>query len=110
MSISRGQCRTWILVTTLWVATLGWILAPDAVWYRSLIVVLPPFVLLLGYALFWLKLQAKLNQGMALHRQGRLAEAEHIYGEVLRCEPGTLMRCICLELDFRSNGACRTGS
>jgi protein O-GlcNAc transferase len=32
-------------------------------------------------------LQAKLNQGMLLHQQGRLAEAERIYGEVLRQYP-----------------------
>ena len=29
-------------------------------------------------------LQAKLNQGMALHRQGKLADAERCYGEVLQ--------------------------
>jgi predicted O-linked N-acetylglucosamine transferase (SPINDLY family) len=34
-----------------------------------------------------LALQAKFNQAMALHQQGKLAEAEHIYGEVLRQQP-----------------------
>jgi hypothetical protein len=29
-------------------------------------------------------LQAKFEQGVALHQQGKLAEAERIYGEVLR--------------------------
>ena len=32
-------------------------------------------------------LQAKLNQGVALHRQGRLADAERCYGEVLQQQP-----------------------
>ena len=32
-------------------------------------------------------LQAKLNQGMALHRQGKLADAERYYGEVLQWQP-----------------------
>ena len=32
-------------------------------------------------------LQAKLNQGMALHRQGKLADAERCYGEVLQQQP-----------------------
>lgn len=32
-------------------------------------------------------LQAKFNQGVALHQQGRLAEAERIYEEILRCQP-----------------------
>ena len=32
-------------------------------------------------------LQAKFNQGIALHQQGKLAEAERIYGEVLRQQP-----------------------
>ena len=32
-------------------------------------------------------LQAKLNQGMALHRQGKLADAERCYGEVLQRQP-----------------------
>ena len=32
-------------------------------------------------------LQAKLNQGMALHRQGKLADAERYYGEVLQRQP-----------------------
>src|SRR5215475_7722206 len=32
-------------------------------------------------------LQAKLNQGMALHRQGKLADAERCYGEVLHRQP-----------------------
>ena len=32
-------------------------------------------------------LQAKFNQGVALHQQGRLAEAERIYEEVLRQQP-----------------------
>jgi protein O-GlcNAc transferase len=32
-------------------------------------------------------LQAKLNQGMALHRQGQLADAERCYGEVLQQRP-----------------------
>src|SRR5262249_47266350 len=32
-------------------------------------------------------LQAKLNQGMALHRQGNLAAAERCYGEVLQRQP-----------------------
>jgi Flp pilus assembly protein TadD len=32
-------------------------------------------------------LQAKFNQGVALHQEGRLAEAERIYGEVLRQQP-----------------------
>src|SRR6516165_4221713 len=32
-------------------------------------------------------LQAKLNQGMALHRQGKLADAERCYGEVLQWQP-----------------------
>jgi predicted O-linked N-acetylglucosamine transferase (SPINDLY family) len=32
-------------------------------------------------------LQAKFKQGMALHQQGKLAEAERIYGEVLRQQP-----------------------
>ena len=32
-------------------------------------------------------LQAKLNQGMALHRQGNLADAERCYGEVLQRQP-----------------------
>src|SRR5215467_3118688 len=32
-------------------------------------------------------LQAKLNQGMALHRQGELADAERCYAEVLRWQP-----------------------
>jgi protein O-GlcNAc transferase len=31
--------------------------------------------------------QAKLNQGMALHRQGRLADAERCYREVLQRQP-----------------------
>ena len=31
--------------------------------------------------------QAKLNQGMALHRQGKLADAERCYGEVLQRQP-----------------------
>ena len=33
------------------------------------------------------ELQAKFNQGMALHQQGKLEEAERIYGEVLRQQP-----------------------
>ena len=32
-------------------------------------------------------LQAKFKQGVALHQQGKLAEAERIYGEVLRQQP-----------------------
>ena len=32
-------------------------------------------------------LQAKLNQGMALHRQGKLADAERCYVEVLQQRP-----------------------
>ena len=32
-------------------------------------------------------LQAKLNQGMALHQQGNLADAERCYGEVLQRQP-----------------------
>jgi tetratricopeptide (TPR) repeat protein len=32
-------------------------------------------------------LQARLNQGMVLHRQGRLADAERCYGEVLQRQP-----------------------
>ena len=32
-------------------------------------------------------LQAELNQGMALHRQGKLADAEYCYGEVLQRQP-----------------------
>ena len=32
-------------------------------------------------------LQAKLNQGMVLHRQGKLADAERCYGEVLQRQP-----------------------
>ena len=32
-------------------------------------------------------LQAKLNQGMALHRQGKLADAVRIYREVLEQRP-----------------------
>ena len=32
-------------------------------------------------------LQAKLNQGKALHRQGKLADAERCYGEVLQRQP-----------------------
>ena len=32
-------------------------------------------------------LQAKLNQGKALHRQGKLADAEYCYGEVLQQQP-----------------------
>ena len=32
-------------------------------------------------------LQAKLNQGMALYRQGKLADAERCYGEVLQRQP-----------------------
>jgi tetratricopeptide (TPR) repeat protein len=32
-------------------------------------------------------LQAKFNQGMSLHQQGKLADAERIYREVLRQEP-----------------------
>jgi predicted O-linked N-acetylglucosamine transferase (SPINDLY family) len=32
-------------------------------------------------------LQAKFNQGVALHQQGKLAEAERIYGEVLQEQP-----------------------
>ena len=37
-----------------------------------------------------LALQAKLNQGLALHQQGKLAEAERIYREVLRQQPEPL--------------------
>src|SRR5262245_39552256 len=32
-------------------------------------------------------LQAKLDQGMALHRQGKLADAERCYEEVLQRQP-----------------------
>ena len=32
-------------------------------------------------------LQAKFKQGVALHQQGKFAEAERIYGEVLRQQP-----------------------
>ena len=32
-------------------------------------------------------LEAKLNQGKALHRQGKLADAERCYGEALRQQP-----------------------
>ncbi len=32
-------------------------------------------------------LQAKFQQGLALHRQGRLAEAERIFGEILQQQP-----------------------
>ena len=32
-------------------------------------------------------LQAKFNQGVTLHQQGKLADAERIYGEVLRQQP-----------------------
>src|SRR5262245_25046925 len=32
-------------------------------------------------------LQGKLNQGMALHRQGKLADAERCYGEILQQRP-----------------------
>ena len=32
-------------------------------------------------------LQDKLNQGMTLHRQGKLADAERCYGEVLQRQP-----------------------
>ena len=32
-------------------------------------------------------LQAKLNQGVMLHRQGNLADAERCYGQVLRWQP-----------------------
>ena len=31
--------------------------------------------------------QAKLNQGMTLHRQGNLADAERCYGEFLQRQP-----------------------
>jgi tetratricopeptide (TPR) repeat protein len=34
-----------------------------------------------------LALQAKFNQAVALHQQGKLTEAERIYGEVLRQQP-----------------------
>ncbi len=34
-----------------------------------------------------LPLQAKFSQGVALHRQGRLADAERIYTEVLKQQP-----------------------
>ena len=33
------------------------------------------------------ELQAKLNQGAALHRQGKLADAERCYAEVLQRQP-----------------------
>ncbi len=33
-------------------------------------------------------IQARLRQAVALHRAGRLAEAESIYGEILRAQPG----------------------
>jgi protein O-GlcNAc transferase len=32
-------------------------------------------------------LQARFEQGLALHRQGKLAEAERVYGEVLQRQP-----------------------
>src|SRR5262245_17134463 len=32
-------------------------------------------------------LQAKLNQGIALYRQGKLADAERCYGEILQRQP-----------------------
>ena len=32
-------------------------------------------------------LQAKFKQGVALHQQGKLADAERIYGEVLQQQP-----------------------
>ena len=32
-------------------------------------------------------LQAKFKQGVALHQQGKLADAERIYGEVLQKQP-----------------------
>ena len=32
-------------------------------------------------------LQAKFKQGMALHQQGKLADAERFYGEVLQQQP-----------------------
>ena len=35
-------------------------------------------------------LQAKFNQGTALHQQGKLADAERIYREVLRQQPDPL--------------------
>jgi hypothetical protein len=42
-------------------------------------------------------LQIKFKQGMALHQQGKLADAERFYREVLRQQQTTLMRCICSE-------------
>ena len=36
---------------------------------------------------FTAALQAKCQDGLALHRQGKIAEAEHIYLEVLQRDP-----------------------
>ena len=47
--------------------------------------------------LLWLRLKVKFYQGLALHRQGRLAEAERIYEEILGVDRITLMRCICAD-------------
>ncbi len=49
-------------------------------------------------------LQAKFDQAMALHQQGRLAEAERIYREILRQQPnhfGALHRLGVIALQTR---------
>jgi tetratricopeptide (TPR) repeat protein len=49
-------------------------------------------------------LQVKFNQGMALHQQGRLADAERIYREVLQHQPnhfGALHRLAVIALETR---------
>jgi hypothetical protein len=40
-------------------------------------------------------LQARFNQGVALHQQGRLAEAEQIYRMFWGSNQTILMRCTC---------------
>jgi predicted O-linked N-acetylglucosamine transferase (SPINDLY family) len=39
------------------------------------------------YSAFTLKVQARVNEAIALHQQGRLAQAQEMYEEILKAEP-----------------------
>ena len=55
-------------------------------------------------------LQAKLNQGVVLHRQGNLAAAERCYGEVLQRQPNHFDALHLLGVIALSNTANEAGS
>ena len=47
--------------------------------------------------LFMGALDSKFQDGLTLHRQGKIAEAQQIYLEVLRYDPHTYLLCVYLD-------------